>query len=490
MDAGQRSGEMADQSVSLSAAFPVWLRIALLSFGGPAGQIAVMHRILVEEKRWISEDRFLHALSFCMLLPGPEAQQLATYTGWLLHGVRGGLLSGTLFILPGLASILVLSIVYACWQETLLVSALFFGLKPAVLAIVCDASVRMGRRILKTGPMAAVAISAFGLMTFLNLPFPVLIAGAAVLGLLIRRFVPAWLITAQRTSLPSVPGGHVVSSVVAAAAVMSPQPANIRTRDAAELRWSVLPKPTWRRALLISAVCLPLWFGPLIVIRVLAGPVSVFLTEGLFFSRTAVMTFGGAYAVLTHIAHHAVTTFHWLQPREMLDGLGMAETTPGPLIMVVQFVGFMGAWRNPGGLHPLMAGVLGSLITTWVTFVPCFYWIFLGAPSVERLREQHWLNAMLSTVMAAVVGVILHLALWFTLHTVFHETVTRDFGPLRLLLPVPGSFDVAAFAISLCAFGLIFLWHRSLPVTLAICFGLGVVHHLMTRYLQLLSLTF
>lgn len=427
-----------------------WTRVALLSFGGPAGQIAVMHRIIVEEKRWISEERFLHALNFCMLIPGPEAQQLATYIGWLLHRVRGGLLAGGLFILPGMISILVLSIIYAVYGSTPLVQGLFFGLKPAVLAIVVEAVIRIGKRVLKNNTMRTVAVLSFIAIFFLQAPFPLLILLAGITGFLGGRWSPGQF---------SVLKGHAAST-------------NATSMPPVERIYHDVP-PTWTRAFLVSAVCLPLWFGPIWAAWHWGGAESVYFQEGVFFSQAAVVTFGGAYSVLAYVAQQAVDRYAWLKSGEMLDGLGMAETTPGPLIMVVQFVGFMGAYRHPGELSPLAAGMVGSLLTTWVTFVPCFYWIFLGAPVVERLRSRPSLNAALSTITAAVVGVVLNLAVWFTLHTLFTEVAELQVGPVRWFHPTWSSLDVRAALIAGLAMTLTFYGKRGMVTTLAACVVTG-----------------
>lgn len=328
--------------ITFLEAVRVWVRVAIFSFGGPAGQISVMHRILVEEKRWVSENRFLHALNYAMLLPGPEAQQLATYLGWLLHRTPGGLVAGTLFILPGFVSILTLSILYAVYQDVTFVQAIFYGLKPAVMAVVVEAVVRIGKRALKTPAMIALAAAAFVAIFFFNVPFPLIIVVAGLTGYVGGRLWPAQF---------NVIKGHAVSGDTA-----------VMTDDAA-----AHTRPTWRRAVTVLSICLVLWLTPLLVLWLWAGPGHVLTQIGLFFSKAAVVTFGGAYAVLAYIAQEAVVTFGWLQPGEMLDGLGMAETTPGPLIQVVQFVGFMGAYRNPAPFSPLMAGVMGAILTTWVT---------------------------------------------------------------------------------------------------------------------------
>ncbi len=393
-------------TVTYREALWVWCRIAALSFGGPTAQISVMHRLLVEEKKWVSEQRFLHALNYCMLLPGPEAQQLATYIGWLLHGTRGGLTAGTLFILPGFVTILLLSMLYVLAQGnaspllTTVVAAVFFGIKPAVTAVVVEAVLRIGKKVLKNGAMVIIAVLAFVAIFFFELPFPLIILAAGITGLIGGRLRPEWFEVIQ---------GHG-----------SKQAAALPAADAAAGNIRVSP---WR-SLQVLTIWLTLWFLPLLALRWYFGAESVFYTEGIFFSQAAVVTFGGAYSVLSYIGQKAVGEYGWLKPTEMLDGLGMAESTPGPLIMVVQFVGFMGAYRDPGELPPLAAGILGSLITVWVTFVPCFLWIFLGAPYIERLRNNRRLNSALSAITAAVVGVVLNLAIWFGLHVLF-GTVTE-----------------------------------------------------------------
>lgn len=402
-------------TIPFAEALRVWIRVALQSFGGPAGQIAVMHRILVDEKRWISEARFLHALNYCMLLPGPEAQQLATYVGWLLHGYKGGVTAGLLFILPGFLAILALSVVYAIWRDIGAVEALFFGLKAAVLAVVIQAVVKIGKRVLKNGAMVGIAAAAFTAIFFFDVAFPLIVLGAATLGLVGHRLRPDRF---------EVVKGHAVEVQAPAA------------------------RPTLGRAVRVAAVCLALWWVPLGLLAALLGAAHVFVQEGLFFSQAAVVTFGGAYAVLAYVAQQAVERYGWLQPGEMLDGLGMAESTPGPLIQVVQFVGFMGAYRAPGALDPIVAGILGSIVTTWVTFVPCFLWIFAGAPYIESLRGNRRLTAALSSITAAVVGVVLNLAVWFALHTLFADVGERHYGPLRLLVPDLATLDLAAAALA------------------------------------------
>ena len=441
------------QVVSLNEAFPVWCRVAALSFGGPAGQIAVMHRILVDEKKWISEERFLHALNFCMLIPGPEAQQLATYIGWIMHGTKGALMAGGLFILPGAVSILALSILYTYSTQSILIQALFFGLKPAVLAIVAEAVIRIGKRVLKNSTMVALAVASFLAIFLLGIPFPLLIFVAGLIGYF------GGIIDPNRFNIMQ---GHGQTT---------------GSEHHTDIPSPTVPMaaPSLVRGLVVSLVCLTLWFGPLALIRYWLGPSSVYFQEGFFFSKAAVVTFGGAYSVLAYIAQEAVEKYGWMKPGEMLDGLGMAETTPGPLIMVVQFVGFMGAYRNPGPLSPLLAGILGSLVTTWVTFVPCFYWILLGAPYVERLRGHKQVRAALSAITAAVVGVVLNLALWFSLHTLFGEVTNQNFSGLRFPVPQFATLNLMESSIALLAFLLTFVWKKGVGVTLGSSVAAGTL---------------
>ena len=427
-----RSNDLLGHGIAFRDAVAVWLRIAALSFGGPAGQIALMHRILLEEKRWIGETRFLHALNYCMLLPGPEAQQLAVYIGWLLHKTRGGLVAGTLFVLPGMLAIMALSWVYALFGSVGTVQALFFGLKAAVLAIVLEAVVRVGRRALRNTVMLTTAAAAFVAIFFFDVPFPIIVVGAAVVGMLGAR---AGLNAFSGT------GGH--GSFGAAGLADADSALGDRTPDHAR------PSISW--SLRIAGTFLALWLVPVGLLVVTLGSENVFSQIALFFSQMAVVTFGGAYAVLAYVAQQAVETYGWLAPGEMLDGLGMAETTPGPLIMVTQFVGFMGAARANGPLDPLLAGTIGGLLTTWVTFTPCFLWIFLGAPWVEALRGNRMLSAALATITAAVVGVILNLATWFALHVLFAEVTTFAGFGLSVEVPVLASVDPAALVLTAAA---------------------------------------
>jgi chromate transporter len=386
-----------DHGVTFNEATRVWARVAMLSFGGPAGQIAVMHRILVEEKRWIGEARFLHALNYCMLLPGPEAQQLAIYIGWLLHRTAGGLVAGTLFVLPGAVAIMALSLVYAAFGNVAVVQALFFGLKAAVLAIVLEAVVRIGRRALKNRMMLGLAAAAFVGIFFFDVPFPLIVFMAGLIGFI-----------GGRAGLPQFGIGSSHGPTMARGLT-----------DAESALGGAMPahaQPTLGWSLRIGTICLVLWLGPVAALLLTLGPADVFSQIAVFFSKMAVVTFGGAYAVLAYVAQAAVETYGWLRPGEMLDGLGMAETTPGPLIMVVQFVGFMGAFRHPDALPPLTAGMLAGLLTTWVTFVPCFLWIFLGAPYIETLRTNRALAGALTvyciTVMRQAAGSFMRPSPW------------------------------------------------------------------------------
>lgn len=445
------------EAPTLGEAVRVWARIAALSFGGPAGQIAVMHRVLVEEKRWIGDGRFLHALNFCMLLPGPEAQQLTTYIGWLMHGVRGALVAGGLFILPGVLAIMALSWLYAAYGEVGFVAALFFGLKAAVLAIVLQAVVRVGRRALRNGAMRLIAAASFLAIFALQAPFPLVVAVAALIG---------W--TGARAGLAAFRAGGVHGSV-----------GKTHVPDAETLLGDelTLPPSARRAAFRAGLAALALWLMPVGVILLLA-PGSVFADIATYFSKLAVLTFGGAYAVLAWVAQEAVGTYGWLEPGEMLDGLGMAETTPGPLIMVLQFVGFMGALREAGWAQPYLAGTLGGLLTTWVTFAPCFAWIFLGAPFMERLRRNEALSAALSAVTAAVVGVILNLALWFAIHVVWREVAPVAFGPVRIDLPVLRTIDWTAAALSALAILAVLRLGLGMATVLGGAAALGLVLHL------------
>jgi len=410
---------------SFGEAFRFWLKLGFVSFGGPSGQIAMMHTELVEKKRWIDNPRFLHALNFCMLLPGPEAQQLAIYIGWLLHKTRGGIVAGALFVIPSIFILWGLSYIYVAFGNIPWIAAIFYGLKPAVLAIVAAAVIRIGSKALKNAVMWSLALAAFVTIYFFRVPFPLIIISAGILGLIGNKILPEYF----RGEI-----AHPLDVDLAS---------NLAERA----------KPSWLHALKISAAWVVIWALPLALTGIFLGTDHTIFREGIFFSKAAVVTFGGAYAVLPYVSQQAVEHYHWLTAPQMLDGLGLAETTPGPLIMVLQFVGFLGAWNHPGNLPPLVSATLGALVTTWTTFVPCFLWVFLGAPYIEKLREVRLLTAALSTVTAAVVGVILNLAVWFGLHVIF-----------------PGNEKVDWFALGLCAIAFVAMLRYKIdiiPVVLA-----------------------
>ena len=412
-------------------AFRFWLKLGFISFGGPTGQIAIMHTELVERKKWITESRFLHALNYCMLLPGPEAQQLATYVGWILHGTLGGVVAGALFVIPSIFILLTLTWIYAAHGVIPWIGAIFFGLKPAVMAIVAHAVIRIGKKALKNEVMYSLAAAAFVAIFFFRIPFPVIILAAGLVGYVGGRRWPNKFVVIKEH------GGASEPDVMPTREITRPRPA---------------------RALKVVAICVTLWWLPVVLLGMWQGWESIFVKEALFFSVAAMVTFGGAYAVLPYVAQAAVHQFGWLTTPQMMDGLGLAETTPGPLIMVLQFVGFMGAWQNaPAGMPLWMAGVVGGLITTWVTFLPCFLWIFLGAPYIERLRDQRHLTAALSAITAAVVGVVLNLAVWFGRNTLF---------------PQDGSFNWFALIVGVIA--LVGLWRWKWSVV-AVVLGSGLL---------------
>ncbi len=435
---------LSAHDLSRSEARRVWLRIALLSFGGPAGQIALMHRTLVQERRWISESRFLHALNFCHLLPGPEAQQLAIYIGWLMHGLRGGTIAGVLFVLPGVASLLALSWIYVIWGGVGVVAGCFLGLKAAVLAVVVQAVLRIGRRALKSRLAVGIACAAFVAIYVFAVPFPFVVVGAAVTGLV-----------ADRQGV-AVAGSHKHDA------------------DGADLLGDSLPdhaRPSVARAIGVVALWLPLWLGPVVMLLLLAGPDNLFTHLAVFFSKVAVVSFGGAYAVLAYVAQQAVQAQHWLRPGEMLTGLGLAETTPGPLVMVLQYVGFLAGYRAPGPMAPLLAATLAGLLVSWVTFAPCFLWVFLGAPYVEALRGVRVLGAALSAVTASVVGVILNLAVWSGVHVMFRQSV----GWGGASVPVLASVDVPVLVVALAAAIALFRFNVGVLRVLLACALAGLV---------------
>jgi chromate transporter len=391
-------------------AFRFWVRLGFISFGGPAGQIAIMHRELVDRRGWISESRFLHALNFCMFLPGPEATQLAIYIGWLLHGTPGGIVAGVFFVLPSVFVLWGLSFLYVTFAGLGWVAAVFYGLKAAVVAIVVHAMIRIAKRSLKHPAFVAIAILAFAALFFLRAPFPLVVLLAGLIGLLGGLRWPD--IFTQRRDPRDTAREYSLESRAA---------------------------PTVRRSVLVLAVCLLLWWTPVLTIGLLLGWENVLIREAVFFSKAAMVTFGGAYAVLPYVAQQAVGRFGWLTAPQMVDGLGLAETTPGPLIMVVLFVGFMGGWSDPGGFSPLGMATAGALITTWVTFVPCFMWIFLGAPYVERLYGNQRLSSILSAITAAVVGVVANLSVWFAGHVVFPQ---GELDPFALCLGVVAMYGL------------------------------------------------
>ena len=427
--------------ITLAEATRTWLRIGLLSFGGPAGQIAVMHRILVEEKRWISEQRFLHALSYCMLLPGPEAQQLATYVGWLMHGTRGGLVAGLLFIIPGFLAMMALSFIYVIWQRHPLMDGVFLGLKAAVIALVVEALVRMGRRALGNPRARILALASFIGIAVFHVPFPLIVLGAGVMGYLLPR----------GAGVAARPGAQGVAPV-----------SELAIEEVTLARTPPTPGRAWR----LLALWLPIWFAPVLLAAWLAGPAHVYTQLGVFFSQMAVVTFGGAYAALSYVAQQAVDSFAWITPAQMMDGLGLAESTPGPLILVLQFVGFLAGYQAAGSELPWLAAVIGAVMTVWVTFVPCFLWIFLGAPYVEALRGHARLTSALNAIMAAVVGVIANLALWFAMHVWFARQSAHGMPALESLQWIPVTLTVVALLLT-------FAWRRGLGVTLLACAALG-----------------
>lgn len=413
----------------------VFARIGLISFGGPAGQIALMHRVLVDEERWIDERSYLNALNFCMLLPGPEAMQLATYVGWRLHGTAGGLAAGLLFVIPGALVVLALSMIYAAFGNVPLVSALFLGIKAAVLAIVMEALLRISRRSLRDGVEWLIAALAFIGVFFFSVPFPVIVLAAALIGF--------------------VRGGVPAKAAVAPVSVASSA------------------RPALTGTLLTTLIWLAIWGLPLGVLALLFGSQHVITQIAVFFSKLAVVTFGGAYAVLAYMVQDVAGRYGWLTSGEMLDGLGLAETTPGPLILVTEFVGFLAAYRAGGwGL-----GLLGALVTLWATFAPCFLWIFAGAPYVEHLNRAPRLSAALAGVTAAVVGVILNLTVWFAIHVLFAQVTEMHVGAARLLLPTLASVSWVSLALSALAVVLLFVRHTGVILTLALCAGLGALAH-------------
>jgi chromate transporter len=429
---------MSEANVSFPEALRFWFKLGFISFGGPAGQIAIMHRELVERRAWISEERFLHALNFCMLLPGPEAQQLAIYIGWLKHRVLGGVVAGVLFVLPGFLLITGISLLYALFQSLPVMQGILFGLKAAVLAVVLEAVQRIAKRALKDRFAWILAAGAFVGIFVLAVPFPIIIFVAAVLGFLQQRWKG--------------------SATAPVATSMGDEPA---TRKGYTLR--------------VLAVCLALWCVPIIAIYAFLGASHVLAHESMFFSKMAVVTFGGAYAVLAYVAQEAVSNYGWLTPDDMIEGLALAETTPGPLILVLTFVGFLGAYNAPAPFHPVWAGILGAVVTTWVTFVPCFLWVLVGAPHIERLRSNRGASAALAGVTAAVVGVVMNLAVWFALHALFRTVHVYDQFGLHLSIPEFATLDVRALLIAIASSIALLRFKAPMIPTLAVAGSIGVL---------------
>jgi chromate transporter len=424
--------------------FLVWLKIGCINFGGPAGQIAMMHRMMVDEKKWIDEPRFLHALNFCMLLPGPEATKLATYIGWLVHGVRGGLVAGILFVLPGAFVMLGLSLLYALGRGIPLIDGALYGIKAAVLVIVVEALIRIARRGLKTAILIGLSLAAFVGIFFFALPFPLIVGVAALIGFVVARRRP------ERLGLD----------------------------DSVEV--AVAPDPhRWRTFVAASLIGLVVWWAPVALAAVSLGPDHVLTTIGIFFSKLAVVSFGGAYALLAYMAQQAVETHHWMTAPEMVDGLGLAETTPGPLILVTQFVGFLAAFRDAAPFSAVVAGILGAAMTTWVTFTPSMLWIFAGAPFIEPLRANRRLSGALAAITAAVVGVILNLSVWFALHVLFGQVQEQHAGPLRWYAFDPLALDLKATVLAVVAGVLAFWLHRGLIEVVAVSAALGIACRLL-----------
>jgi chromate transporter len=447
----ERRQDTAEPVIPFRTAVRTWFAISLQTFGGPAGQIAVMQRTLVDDKRWIGQRRFLHAMNYCMLLPGPEAQQLATYVGWLLHGTRGGLVAGGLFVLPGVIALLALSAIYVAYGSTTAVTALFAGLAPAVLAIVAQAVIRVAKRALTSPALVAIAVASFLALALFAVPFPVVVLLAGLLGWALHRWRPA-----------AVPQGSRKD-------VADDGPPPVIPDDVLHTE-----RPSSRRTLRVLLIGLLVWGVPVAAFALLTGTSSVFTQQGLFFSGAAVVTFGGAYAVLAYVAQQAVQVYGWLAPGEMVRGLALAETTPGPLIMVVQFVAFLGAYRAPGELDPWVAAVLASLLVTWVTFVPSFLFVLLGAPYMERLRGNRSLSAALTGITAAVVGVIANLGVYFAVHTLFADTHAVDRFGLSMELPDLTTARPVPAAIAVVAAVLIFRFQWSVLRTLGVCALLGM----------------
>jgi chromate transporter len=440
-----RPGDVPLHDVPFREAARFWIKLGFINFGGPTGQIAIMHDELVERRRWISNARFLHALNYCMLLPGPEAQQLAIYVGWLLHKVRGGIVAGVAFVLPAFFLILGLSYVYVTYGGVTWISGIFHGLSAAVIGLVAAAVIRIGSKALRNPVMYSVAGGAFLAIFVFHVAFPLIVISAGLIGLLAGKRWPGTFALLQAHG----GGGE-------------------KTALSDEGSAGAHTHVSFRRSAKVLVIGLAIWFVPLLLVAVWRGPGDTLTEEAWFFSKAAVLTFGGAYAVLAYINQAAVTQFGWLLPSQMVAGLGLAESTPGPLIMVTEFVGFVGAYQQPGGLDPVVAGVLGAIVVTWATFAPCFLWIFLGAPFIERLRTNERLTNALSTITAAIVGVVLNLAVWFGIHTLFRQI--RDVNVFGGPIPVPVWSTTDWFAVSIAVISFVGLWKfrwNVVPVVLA-----------------------
>jgi chromate transporter len=409
-------------AITLLQAARVWAKIGLMSFGGPAGQIALMHHELVEKRRWISEERFLNALNFCMLLPGPEAQQLSIYLGWLLHKTRGGLIAGLFFILPGFICMLLLSLIYISLGNTTIITTLFFGFKAAVLAIVIRAIFPLAKKTLKNALMIGIATTSFFALYFLHTPFPLILLSAAIIGFIANKYWPTFFSASLAKSHAGSTEDNALNYLI----------------DQTALQHA---PPSWRESIKTLLIWLTIWALPVVAVIMAFGADSVLGKQAIFFSNTAIFSFGGAYAVLAYVAQRVVNDYHWVTPNEMVDGLALAETTPGPLILVLQFVAFLAAYRHQTDLSPITAGLLASIITLWVTFVPCFLWIFLGAPYIEKLQHIIPLQAALKAITAAIVGVIANLSLWFASHALFTDSLKIQWHIFEFEIPQWASIE-------------------------------------------------
>lgn len=425
---------------SFSKAFKFWVKLGLISFGGPAGQISIMHHELVDQKKWVSNERFLNALNYCMLLPGPEAQQLAVYIGWLLHRLPGGIVAGAFFVIPSIFILFALSYTYAAFGTIPWVASVFSGLKVAIMAIVVSAVIKLGKKALKNGIMVAIAALAFIAIFFLRIPFPLIVLGAGLLGLVGRYALPAKFDVIKGKDARDFDAGYVQICE-------DPQVCHIN--------------PSAGRNFVLVAVFALLWLVPVGALYAFL-PQRVFYTEALFFTKAAFLTFGGAYAVLAYIAQAGVEQYAWLTGPQMIDGLGLAETTPGPLIMVVQFVGFMAGWNHATGWNPIFGGLVGSLVATYFTFLPCFLFIYLGGPYIEKFRDNATLSAALSSITAAVVGVVLNLAVWFG---------------LQVLMPADDGFNWFAAVIGVAVFASIQWFKAGIVTVIAATGAIGFIWH-------------